>query len=132
MATIRLLVSCAVWALIYIKRIAWANRSSSTPDSAKYYLDQANPLSSDKNVKGITDKVGDQFKEGNVLGGLGSGFSNEGMDKMETEDSWTGFAQKGVEGLPKSVAPAVGGVVPGLSGSTESAKGLVPGLGGGK
>lgn len=95
------------------------------------YLDKANPIG-DKNVKGITDTVGDQFKEGNVLGGLGSGFSNEGMDKMETEKSWTGFAQKGVEGLPGSVAPAVGGVLPGVGGSSKSAGGLVPGLGGGK
>jgi len=51
---------------------------------------------------------------------------------MEREEGWTGFAQKGAEGLPKSVAPAVGGVVPGLGGSAKSVGGLVPGMGGDK
>jgi len=132
MATTRLLVSCGIRIRSTSSQQLGLIVHFTASDSAKYYLDQANPLSSDKNVKGITDTVGDQFKEGNVLGGFGTGFSNEGMDKMETEKGWSGFAQKGVEGLPKSVAPAVGGVVPGLGGSTDSVKGMVPGLGGGK
>jgi len=107
------------------------SRASANTLPSTDYLDNAN-ITGDKNVKGITDTVGDQFKSGNVLGGLGTGFSDEGMDKMEREEGWTGFAQKGAEGLPKSVAPAVGGVVPGLGGSAKSVGGLVPGMGGDK
>lgn len=51
---------------------------------------------------------------------------------MEREEGWSGFAQKGVEGLPKSVAPTAKGVVPGIGGSAKSVGGLVPGLGGDK